>query len=152
MKLTSSAFEHNGEIPKKYTCQGEDISPPLNIEDVPVSAKSLILIMDDPDIPDFVKQKFKIQEWDHWILFNIDQKTKIIKEDSSPGILGKNTSNKNIYQGPCPPDKRHRYFFRLYALDCLLRLQEGATKKQVLDATKGRILGQTELIGTYEKS
>ena len=151
MKLTSPKFQQNGEIPELYTCEGHNMSPPLEIHDVPETSKSLVLIMDDPDITDFVKQKVGVQVWDHWTVFNIDPRVKIVKEGISPGILGKNTSGENDYQGPCPPDKRHRYFFRLYAIDKYLELREGVTKQQVLDAIKGHIIEQAELIATYEK-
>ncbi len=151
MKLTSKAFEHNGEIPSHYTCEGDNMSPPLEIHDIPKNTKSLVLIMDDPDIPDFVKQKFNIQVWDHWTVFNIDPRVKVFREGLSPGIIGKNTSGESAYTGPCPPDKRHRYFFRLYALDKLLEMREGVTKQQVLDAIKGHVIAEAELIGTYDK-
>ena len=108
--------------------------------------------MDDPDIPAFVKEKFNIEKWDHWVLFNIDPNIREIKENKSPGTLGKNTNGNNAYRGPCPPDRRYRHFFKLYALDNLLNLKEGATKHQLLNAMKGHILAEAELIGTYEKS
>lgn len=149
MKLTSHAFKHDGEIPIEYTCQGSNVSPPLEIHDAPTNAKSLVLIMDDPDVP---KQIRPDGIWDHWVVFNIDPRVKVFKEGMSSGILGKNTSGENDYQGPCPPDKRHRYFFKLYALDCLLNLKEGASKKQVEDAMKSHVLAQAELMATYEKS
>ncbi len=152
MKLTSSVFEHNGKIPSKYTCDGDNVSPPLEISEVPAEAKSLVLIMDDPDIPDFAKEKFKIQVWDHWVVFNIPVDTKIIPEAENPkGILGRNTRGVNAYGGPCPPDKEHRYFFRLYALDIMLNLGEGVSKSDVLSAIEGHILDKAELIGTYER-
>ncbi len=152
MKLTSSAFEHNGKIPAKYTCDSENISPPLKIENVPAHAKSLVLIMDDPDIPDFVKQKYNIQVWEHWIVFNIPPTTTGIPEGKNPaGILGKNTGGKNAYGGPCPPDREHRYFLTLYALDITLDLPAGVSKKQVEEAMQKHILEKAELVGKYEK-
>lgn len=152
MKLTSPSFSHNDKIPPQYTCDEENISPPLKIEGVPANAKSLVLIMDDPDIPDFVKQKFNIQVWDHWIVFNISPTTTEIKEGQNPaGTLGKNTGGKNAYGGPCPPDKEHRYFFKLYALDTMLNLSEGVSKKKVEEAMVGHILEQAELVGKYER-
>lgn len=151
MKLTSKVFQNNGEIPELYTCEGFGMSPPLELHDIPKNTKSLVVIMDDPDIPDFVKQKLGIQVYDHWTVFNIDPRVKVFMEGVSPGTIGRNTSGESDYTGPCPPDKRHRYFFRLYALDKLLELREGATKQQVLDAMKGHVIEQVELIGTYEK-
>jgi len=151
MKLTSPAFDNNGKITSKYTCDGAGISPPLKISDVPVNAKALVLIMDDPDIPAFVKEKFKIEMWDHWILFNIPAGTKEIQEGKSVGTKGKGTYPHLNYGSPCPPDKEHRYFFKLYALDAKLDLPEGATKAQVEEAMQGHILAKTELIGRYER-
>ena len=152
MKLSSPAFGHNKKIPKKYTCDAEGISPPLEIEDVPPNAKSLVLIMDDPDIPQFAKDKFNVGVWDHWVMFNLPPSLKLIKEHEIPkGITGKNTRGDLKYGGPCPPDKEHRYFFKLYALDCMLDLPEGATKSEVEDAMKEYILEKTELIGLYER-
>ncbi len=143
----------DGKIPRQYTCDGENISPPLTIENVPAGAKSLVLIMDDPDIPDFVKQRSNIQAWDHWVVFNIPPTTTEIKAGQNPsGIIGKNTAGKNAYGGPCPPDREHRYFFKLYALDSRLNLSEGVTKKQVEKALPGHILAQAELVGRYERS
>ncbi len=151
MKL-SSTFAHNGKIPSKYTCDGENINPALKIEQVPANAKSLVLIMDDPDIPNFVKEKYHIEVWDHWIVFNIPPSTTEVGEGASPpGVMGKNTSSKNTYGGPCPPDKEHRYFFKLYALDTTLNLPEGSTKKQVEEAIHGHILEKAELVGRYQK-
>lgn len=150
MKFTSSAFIHNTKIPSKYTCDGKNISPPLKIEHVPANSQSLVLIMDDPDIPSLAKEKFNIEVWDHWIVFNIPPATKEIPEgQNSFGILGKNTGGKNAYGGPCPPDREHRYFFKLYALDVMLDLSEGVTKKQVEEVMPGHILAQAELVGRY---
>lgn len=152
MKLTSPVFENNGSIPSKYTCDGQNISPPLTISDVPARAKSLVLIVDDPDIPEFVKQKFGIQVWDHWIVFNIPPETKEVTEGNNPpGVLGKNTGGKNAYGGPCPPDKEHRYFFKLYAIDTELGLPGSSTKTEVEKTMKGHILAEAKLIGRYER-
>ncbi len=152
MNLTSPAFPHNGTISPKYTCDGKNLSPPLEFSAVPVKAKSLVLIMDDPDIPDFVKQKFRIEVWDHWVVFNIPPETRKIQEGQDPpGILGKNTSGKNMYGGPCPPDREHRYFFKLYAVDTMLDLSEGVTKPEVEKAMQGHILDKAELVGRYER-
>lgn len=150
MKLSSPAFKQNGKIPSKYTCQGLDISPPLEITDIPQEAKSLALIMDDPDVPERIR---KDKMWVHWVAFNIDPKTQSIKEGiPTLGTLGQNTGGMNRYMGPCPPDKEHRYFFKVYALDKMLTLKEGITKEQLLKAMEGHILAQCELIGRFEKS
>ncbi len=153
MKLTSSAFQNNAEIPSKYTCDGEGISPPLEIKDVPKNAKSMVLIMDDPDIPAFVKEKYNIDVWDHWILFNIPTGTAKIEEGKNPnGILGVNSRGNNSYGGPCPPDAQHRYFFKLFALDVMLSLKEGAIKKEIIAAMQTHILAEAELMGLYERN
>src|SRR3989338_8309084 len=115
MNLTSLAFQHQGKIPSKYTCDGADVNPPLAISDVPPNAKSLVLIMDDPDA---LKPAGKV--WDHWIVWNIDPNKNIIYDNTVPGIQGVNSVGKNSYGGPRPPDGTHRYFFKLYALDTKL--------------------------------
>ena len=148
MKLTSSAFQHDRKIPRKHTCDGTDLNPQLSISGVPPETKSLVLIMDDPDA---IKPAGKV--WDHWIVFNIPPTTTEIPEGEEPaGLHGKGTSNNLKYHGPCPPDAEHRYYFKLYALDSMLSLPEGVTKKQVEDAMKRHILTQTELIGRYERN
>lgn len=150
MKLSSEAFKHNGPIPSKYTCQGIDISPPLDITDVPAGTKSLALVMDDPDVPERIR---KDRLWVHWIIYNMDPKTRHIEENViEPGILGKNSGGMNRYMGPCPPDKEHRYFFKIYALDTKLSLPEGVSKEQLLNEMDGHILAQAELMGRFEKS
>ncbi len=143
MKITSPAFAHNAMIPKKYTCQGKDISPPLAISDIPEGTVSLALILDDPDAPR--------RTWDHWIIWNI-KPTREIKEDSTPGTQGKNSWGRHDYGGPCPPSGTHRYFFKLYAIDNEMDLPAGATKAELEAAMKGHILEQAELIGLYQKS
>jgi len=150
MKLSSEAFKQNGKIPSKYTCQGLDINPPLEISDVPEGTKSLTLIMDDPDVPERIR---KDRLFVHWVVYNIDPNVREIKEGiPSLGTLGQNSGGMSRYTGPCPPDKEHRYFFKLYALDSRLSLQEGATKEAVLKTMEGHILAQCELIGRFEKS
>ncbi len=152
MKLTSPVFNEGGKIPSKFTCDGQNINPSLTFSGVPAKAKSLVLIMDDPDIPGFVKEKFGIQVWDHWVVFNIQPTTTEIPEAKNPpGILGKNTGGKNTYGGPCPPDREHHYFFKLYALDMELDLPEGATKAEVEKAMVGHILAEAKLMGRYER-
>ncbi len=148
MQLSSRAFSHGQKIPVKYTCDGDELSPPLEIKGVPENAKSLVLIMDDPDVPKSVRSD---QMWVHWVLFNIPPETKVIEEDAAPpGILGSGTERMG-YQGPCPPDREHRYFFKLYALDTVLKLKEGSTKKQVEEAMKHHILSMSEVVGRYAR-
>lgn len=149
LTLTSPAFLPGQKIPKKYTCQGENINPALEISDAPQTAKSLALIMDDPDVPKNLKPD---GVFDHWVVFNLPPDTKSIPENSNPpGALGSNGRGEAKYTGPCPPDREHRYFFRLYALDTVLSLPEGSTKQEVLNAITGHILQQAELMGTYVK-
>jgi len=143
MKLTSPAFEHNQGIPSEYTCDGSDTSPELNIEDVPKNAKSLVLINDDPDAP--------VGTWDHWNVFNMPTDVKIEKGSEPAGVGGKNSWGKTGYGGPCPPSGTHRYFFKLYALDTELSLEEGASKADIEKAMEGHIIEKTELIGTYKR-
>lgn len=145
LQLTSSVFVNNSAIPSKYTCDGDDVNPSLAIARVPEGAKSLVLIMDDPDAP--------VGMWDHWVVFNIPPSVSEIAEGEEPqGVHGKGTSGNLGYKGPCPPDKEHRYFFKLYALDTELDLQEGVSKKDVEKAMEGHILGKAELIGLYERT
>ncbi len=141
LKITS-AFANGEKIPKKYTCDGENISPELKIEGLPEAAKSLVLIVDDPDAP--------AGDWVHWVVFNIpvsgDKLT--IKEDSVPGEEGMNDFKKTSYGGPCPPGGTHRYFFRVYALDSMLTLSF-ATKADVELAMKNHVLAKGELMGKF---
>ena len=147
MELKSSGFENNGKIPSKYTCDGNNISPQLSISDVPKNAKSLVLIMDDPDA---VKPAGRV--WDHWIVFNIHPETNEITEAQEPqGVQGITSFGGLGYGGPCPPDSEHRYFFKLYALDTELDLNEGVTKGEVETAIQEHIIEKTELIGRYER-
>jgi len=139
MKLTSPAFEHNQAIPSEYTCDGSDTQPELNIENVPNNAKSLALIMDDPDAPG--------KTWVHWVVWNIPLDNPII----SKGVQGTTDFGRTGYGGPCPPSGTHRYFFKLYALNSELDLPEGATKKDIEAAMQDHIIEKTELIGTYKK-
>lgn len=143
LKITSPAFEANGEIPTKYTCDGADINPPLHIEGIPEEIQSLVLIVDDPDAPGGT--------WDHWIVWNIPP-VDAIEEDSIPGTEGLNDFRRQAYGGPCPPSGTHRYFFKVYALDTMLDLPPTATKTDVEQAMEGHILAQGELIGKYSRS
>ncbi len=152
MELTSPVFKANEKIPAKYTCDGQGISLPLEISGVLGGAKSLVLIMDDPDIPETVKKNYGIEVWDHWIVFNIPVEVTTIAEGTNPpGVLGKNTRGNMAYGGPCPPDREHRYFFKLYALDVVLDLPAGSTKAEVEKAMEGHVLEKAELIGRYER-
>ena len=149
MKLTSSAFQEKGIIPSRYTCEGANLHPPLEISGVPEGAKSLVLIMEDPDVPKTLRPDGM---YDHWIVFDIPPETKVIPEHAIPrGVHGKNTQGKDAYTGPCPPDREHRYFFKLYALDTLLELPKGSSKKQVEKAMHGHIVAEAHLMGRYEK-
>jgi Raf kinase inhibitor-like YbhB/YbcL family protein len=149
MQLTSSAFVEGGKIPSKYTCEGENMNPELHFSDVPKHAKTLVLILDDPDVPEYVR---KDRMYDHWVVFNIPPTTTHILENSQPeGVPGKNTAGGLGYTGPCPPDREHRYFFKLYALSVELDLPRGSTKSEVEKAMEGNLLSQTQLMGRYEK-
>ena len=149
LEIKSPAFENNTNIPSKYTCEGDNISPPLEISGVPQGAKSLTLIMDDPDVPKNLRPD---GVFDHWIIFNIPPALTTIEEGSGPpGILGLNSKGSQGYIGPCPPDKEHRYFFKLYALDTILPSSSFATKKEIESAMDGHIIGRVELIGLYNK-
>ncbi len=147
--IRSPAFANEHTIPEKYTCDGENISPPLAIDNIPENATSLALIMEDPDVPTNLREDGM---WNHWVLFNIPPNTLRIGEGEAPtSTPGITTSQGLTYTGPCPPDREHRYFFKVYALDTILRLEEGATKEEVLELMKGHILSQGELMGTYER-
>lgn len=149
MKLKSPAFQEGEVIPSLYTCEGKNINPPLEISETPDKTKSLVLIMDDPDVPKNLRPSGM---YDHWVVFNIPPSTTKLEESSPPpGIQGKNTGGNNSYIGPCPPDAQHRYFFKLYALDTLLDLKEGVIKEEVEKAMEGHIIEQCQLMGIYEK-
>lgn len=145
MEIKSTAFENNGNIPVKYTCQGDDINPQLSFLNVLENAKSLVLIVDDPDAP--------MGTFTHWILFNINPETAEISEDSVPAgsVSGLTSAGETKYVGPCPPSGTHRYFFKLYALSNLLSLVNGANIREVEKAMQGNILEKAELIGLYAK-
>ncbi|KHO46202.1 MAG: hypothetical protein QS99_C0009G0036 [archaeon GW2011_AR4] len=144
MKLSSPSFGNGGMIPAKYTCDGDEISPELHISAAPEQAKSLVLIVDDPDVP--------MGNWVHWLLYNIPPETTIIPEDAAiTWPEGTTSFGKTGYGGPCPPSGTHRYFFKLYALDTSLNLPDGPVKEQIERAMDGHILVQAELIGRYNK-
>lgn len=154
LTLKSSAFDNGGAIPSRYTCEGEDISPPLSWAGVPDTARSLILIVDDPDAPDPNAPKMT---WVHWVLCNISPDTSGLPEGVAsatlpPGTLeGLNDWQRTGYGGPCPPVGRHRYFHKLYALDTVLDEMKTPTKAKVEAAMKGHVVAQAELVGTYRK-
>ena len=152
--LKSSAFDNGDAIPSRYTCEGEDVSPPLIWTGVPETARSLVLIIDDPDAPD---PKAPKMIWDHWVLYNIPPDVTglpegVVPDKFSPAIMdGLNSWNRTGYGGPCPPIGRHRYFHKLYALDTVLEGMNTPTKAEVEAAMKGHIISQTEFMGTYKK-
>jgi Raf kinase inhibitor-like YbhB/YbcL family protein len=143
LTIGSPAFENKQAIPKKYTCDAEDINPPLTINGTPKETKSLVLIVEDPDAP--------IGLWIHWVVWNIPP-TNIINENSVPGTEGLNTARNHRYGGPCPPSGTHRYFFKVYALDAELELSENSAKKDVEKAMQGHVIAQGELRGVYSRS
>ena len=143
MQLTSPAFEHQGTIPAKYTCDGSNISPPLAATDVPEAARSLVLLVDDPDAPG--------RTFVHWVVYDILPDVEKVQEDTDPGTVGSNDFGNVSYGGPCPPSGRHRYFFKLYALDRELGLSPGQSKQQIEREMEGHIIAQAELIGLYAR-
>jgi hypothetical protein len=143
LSVKSPAFEHGQLIPKKYTCDGQDINPPLTIEGIPKETKTLVLAVDDPDAPSGT--------WDHWIVWNIPASTSKIAENSVPGKEGVNSARQQGYMGPCPPGGTHRYFFKVYALDTELSLGSGSRKKDVEKAMQGHVLSKGELMGLYRR-
>ncbi|PIQ91664.1 MAG: YbhB/YbcL family Raf kinase inhibitor-like protein [Parcubacteria group bacterium CG11_big_fil_rev_8_21_14_0_20_39_22] len=152
MRITSPAFKGGEDIPAKYTCSGEGKNLPLKFKNTPSNTKSLVLIMDDPDIPQTVKELMGIPVFDHWVVFNINPKEEEVKEGFEPeGILGENTAGSLGYIAPCPPDRRHRYFIRLYALDSRLELAEGAKRRDLEREMTSHIIEEAELMGLYER-
>lgn len=154
LRLSSSAFSEGGSIDAKFTCEGDDISPDLSWTGAPANTKSFALIVDDPDAPDPAAPKMV---YVHWVLYNIPAGTTILEENAtksglpSGAIQGTNDWKKQQYGGPCPPIGRHRYFFKLYALDSELSGLSAPTKPELLKAMEGHILAHTELMGTYKK-
>ena len=147
-ELTSTAFPEGDAIPVKYTCEGQDVSPPLAWSGVPVGTKSLALIVDDPDAPDPAAPKLT---WVHWVVYNIPPDAEAAKELPAGALRGSNDWKRTGYGGPCPPIGRHRYFHKLYALDAVLPDLGAPSKAELEDAMAGHVLAQTELIGTYQK-
>jgi len=144
MKISSSAFENNSQIPKKYTCDGENVNPPLEIKDIPEETKSLVLIVEDIDAPRGV--------FLHWLVFDIEPSTSAIAEDSvSLGIQGENDFGTAGYGGPCPPQGTHRYVFKIYALNAKLNLPSGSKIKEIENLMSNHVLDEAQLIGQYRK-
>lgn len=148
-RILSSAFKNYESIPRAYTCDGRNISPPLNWNDPPEGTKSLVLINDDPDAPS--------GDWVHWIVYNIPPDIRKFNDNQSaeglPGncLQGRNDFGKIGYGGPCPPSGTHRYSFKLYALDIMLNVREGLTKNFLLEMISGHIVATTELVGKYSR-
>lgn len=142
LKVASPAFEANQHIPEKYGCEG--INPPLTIEDIPKEAKSLALVLEDPDAP--------AGTFDHWVVWNIPSTVTQIAEDTVPGTEGLNSDGENRYTGPCPPQgKPHRYFFKIYALDIMLNLDVRSTKRELKHAMNGHVLAEGKLMGLFSR-
>ncbi|MEB2284316.1 MAG: hypothetical protein B6D46_04455 [Polyangiaceae bacterium UTPRO1] len=152
LSITSPAFRPNGDIPRKHTCEGDDAAPPLSWSGVPAAAKSLVLIVDDPDAPDPAAPKLT---WVHWVLYDIPTTATGIPDGGTPLPVGTrkgwNDWKRTRYGGPCPPVGRHRYFHKLYALDVVLGDLGQATKAVIEDAMRGRVVAEAQLVGTYEK-
>jgi Raf kinase inhibitor-like YbhB/YbcL family protein len=150
IKVKSSAFEEGCMIPSKYTCDGEDISPPIEVHGIPEGTKSIALISDDPDAP--------MGTWIHWVLYNLPADTRQLEEDITSDEVLPNGAKQGTtdfggigYGGPCPPSGTHRYFFKVYALDTQVEPAPGATKEQLLTAMEGHILAQGQLMGKYKR-
>jgi Raf kinase inhibitor-like YbhB/YbcL family protein len=145
MKITSSAFQAGGTIPSKCTCDGAGVNPALRWEGAPDRAKSLVLVVDDPDAPGGL--------FTHWLIWNIDPKTTEIAESSAPkGVQGKNDFGRSGYGGPCPPSGTHRYYFKIFALDSDLDLAAGSKRAQLDAAMRGHAIAQGEMMGRYSRS
>lgn len=150
IQISSGAFANEGFIPQKYTCDGENISPPLTWKNIPSGTKSIAIINDDPDAP--------VGTWVHWVIYNIPPNISGLPEGIKPieklpdgTMQGRNSWGKIGYGGPCPPSGVHRYFFKIYALDKMLDLKPGATKEELLKAMKGHILAEGQFYGKYSR-
>jgi len=142
LTVSSPVFENNGFIPRKYTCDGDDVNPPLRIEGIPKETLSLVLIVDDPDAPRGT--------WDHWVVWNIPP-VSAIEENTIPGIEGLNDFGRHSYGGPCPPSGTHRYFFKVYALDTKLSLRPDSRKADVERAMRPHVIAKGEIVGLYRR-
>lgn len=143
MRLTSSAFSDGSDIPSRFTCDGDDLIPPLTFDSPPKDTVSFVLIMDDPDSPSGT--------WDHWIAYDIPGDTRSIGENHAPGLQGMNSWSRPGYGGPCPGQGEHRYFFRLYAVDRTLGIRPGAHRAEVEHAMRGHVIAEAQLMGKYIK-
>ena len=144
MEFYSPAFFDNEKMPADYTCDGKNVNPPLQFSGVNTGAKSLVLIVDDPDAP--------AGSWTHWVVFNLPPQLNFIGENQAPaGVLGINSWGETKYNGPCPPSGQHRYFFKLYALDIVLDLPQGATRHEVEKAMTSHVVDKAEFIGMYNR-
>ncbi|MFP4302730.1 MAG: YbhB/YbcL family Raf kinase inhibitor-like protein [Spirochaetaceae bacterium] len=150
MKLTSTAFSEGSAIPEQYSCDGQDISPPLHWQDVPAGTETFVLIADDPDAP--------VGTWVHWVIYDIPGRARELQEnypkqevDSDGSKQGTNDFKKIGYGGPCPPGGTHRYFFKLYALDTSLDAEAGLSKKEIVKRMEGHVLDEAQLMGTYSR-
>jgi len=155
LSLNSSVFNEGGVVPSKYTCEGDDVAPPLEWDGVPENAQSLVLIVDDPDAPDPDDPRMT---WVHWVVYNLPSDVRGLPEGAMADMLpvgtkqGLNDWNNIGYGGPCPPIGRHRYFFKLYVLDTILEDLSSPTKVEVETAMQGHVIAQAELVGTYKKT
>jgi Raf kinase inhibitor-like YbhB/YbcL family protein len=145
LQITSIAFTSNGQIPSKYTCDGQNVNPPLTFGSIPPKAQSLALIVEDPDVP---KDLIPSGVFDHWVIWDLPADRGGIAEAAPEAKRGLNTKGQG-YTGPCPPDREHRYFFKLYALDTKLTGAKISTKQDLESAMKGHIIDQVELTGRY---
>src|SRR3990170_5541926 len=143
LTVKSPAFENNKSIPSKYTCEGEDVNPPLTIGGIPEKTQSLALIVEDPDAPAGL--------WVHWVVWNIPP-TGAVQENAVPGTEGLNTNKKHSYHGPCPPGGTHRYFFKVYALDTKLNISALSEKEILENAIQSHVLAEGELMGLYRRA
>jgi Raf kinase inhibitor-like YbhB/YbcL family protein len=142
IQIISTKFKNNEDIPKRYTCEGKDVNPPLEVTKIPDKTKSLALIVDDPDASSGT--------WTHWMVWNIPPTLKI-EENSVPGKQGINDFGKTDYRGPCPPSGKHRYYFKLYALDKMLVLKEGVTREKLISEMQGHIIESCNTMGFYSR-
>ncbi len=149
MRIESPAFEDGESIPAVYTCDGKNINPPLRFIDIPAETVTLALIVEDPDVPRKIRTD---GTWDHWVVWNIPPTITEVGENELPtGNYGANSSGEEKYEGPCPPDGEHRYYFRLYALDAELTLKPGSTKAKLLNAIHGHVIADATLLGRYTR-
>lgn len=156
MRLFCPAFDDGAIIPQKYTCDGTSVSPQLYLYDIPDGVESLVLFMDDSDIPQEIQEQMDIEVFDHWVVYNIPATTTMIQEGEDVGTLGQSSRGTSAYVGPCPPTgyqpTEHRYVFHLFALDNSLDVLAGATKEEIQNLIEGHILAQTEYTGRYDRT